>query len=186
MKGSDLWHPVVPWGQLFGDLLQMGWVQERLDRVSVYVTRKTSLPLLGELEQKPCESWPKYGALEEHKNIQMVPRLSLQLCTAEWQVQQKHVEFFTRAYCVPTLTPSWVLWARPELCLDSMGLRWLCQRAWPPLHSTPFPSMFFSFSLPSPPPLSNLASTHAEAGDWWGKREVKQLKMALCANCFVH
>lgn len=151
MKGSDLWHPVVAWGQLFGALLQMGRVQARLDRASVHVTRKTSLPLLGALEQKPCESWPKYGALEEYKNIQMVPRLSLQLCTAEWQVQQKHVEFFTRAYCVPTLTPSWALWARPELCLDSMGLRRLCQQAWPPLHSTPFPSMFFSFSLPFPP-----------------------------------
>ncbi len=120
MKGSDLWRPVVPWGQLFGDLLQMGRVQESLDWASVCVTRKTSLPLLGVREQKPCESWPKYGALEEHKNIQMVPRLSLQLCTAGWQVQQKHVEFFTRAYCVPTLTPSWALWARPELCLDSM------------------------------------------------------------------
>lgn len=112
---------------------------------------KTSLPLFEVLQQKPCESWPKYGALEEHKNIQTVPRLSLQLCAAEWQVQQKHVEFFTRAYCVPTLTPSWALWARPELCLDSMGLRWLCQRVWPPPHTTPSPSMSFSFALPFPP-----------------------------------
>ena len=52
-------------------------------------------------------------------NIQMVPRLSSQLCTEEWQVQQNHVEFFTQAHCVSTLTPSWALSPRPELCLAS-------------------------------------------------------------------
>lgn len=93
----------------------------------------------------------------------MVPRLSSQLCGGKWQARQKHVEFFTRAHCVPTLTPSWVLWDGPELCLDSVGLRWLCQQAWP------CSSLFFSLSLhrytpplstPSlPPSLADLAST---------------------------
>ena len=50
-------------------------------------------------------------------NIQMVPRLSTQLCTKEWQLQQNHDEFFMKSHCVSPLTPSWALSARPESCL---------------------------------------------------------------------
>lgn len=114
----------------------------------------------------------------------MVPRLSLQLCTGEWQVQQKHVEFFTRPHCVPTLTPSWALWACPELCLDSSVWRWLCQQAWPHPHTTQSPSLFFSASPFLPPLLCFLASRHNTLNDWWGEGKVKQLKMALWANWF--
>lgn len=186
MKGSDLWRPVVPWGQLFGDLLQMGWVQEHLDGASVYVTRKTSLPLLGVLEQKPCESWPKYGALEEHKNIQMVPRLSLQLCTAEWQVQQKTCWVFHPGLLCSHINSklSSLSSSRVVSGLHGSAMALSAGLASAALHTVSF-NVLFILTLFFPP-LSNLASTHAEASDWWGKREVKQLKMALCANCFVH
>lgn len=88
------------------------------------------LSIVSTFSQRLCESCPKYGS-KSTNNIQMVPRLSSQLCTKEWQVQQNHVEFFTLCNCLFTLTPSWAFSARPELCQAYSDTNQLQQQAWP-------------------------------------------------------
>lgn len=152
----------------------MRQVRWGLDRPKVCVSQKENC--------RRCSRSPTKAALKQNmvhykstNDIQMVPKISSQLCLGEWQVQQKHVEFFTQTHCVPTLTPSWALSALPESCLVSAGLRWLCQQTWP------CSEMFFLLSHPVHPPTP----THAKVSNRWGDRKLKQLKSAFRADCFV-
>ncbi len=105
-------------------------VQDGLAGVEACPSSESASPLFQPFHKGFVKAVPNMGQ-KSTNNIQMVPRLSSQLCTKEWQVQQNHVEFFTLCHCLSTLTPSWAFSARPEFCQAYSDTAQLEQQAWP-------------------------------------------------------